>query len=141
MFWCILIMFSGVFLISGLPYPGTLSFVQSLLYFLSPSLHFVSIYFIRYYLYFLYIICISFTKIQYGRKYIKPWCFTFTQKNPRFGTKVPNRGSCIFLYLQPDHICKQYDQRNSNDGSLQKDHQQFPESEPHMTKVTCFRPL
>ena len=32
---------------------------------------------------FLYIICISFTKIQYGRKYIEPWCFTFTQKNPR----------------------------------------------------------
>lgn len=76
-------MFSGVFLIPGMIYPETLSFVQSLLYFLSPSLHFVSIYFIRYYLYFLYIICISFTKIQYGRKYIEPWCFTFTQKNPR----------------------------------------------------------
>ena len=28
-------------------------------------------------------IVFSFTKIQYGRKYIEPWCFTFTQKNPR----------------------------------------------------------
>lgn len=101
--------------------------------FASTSCHFLLLFPLRYFK-----VCKAFLQSQHrGKQAVlsiyESFTCVFTPKNPRFSTKVPNQGSCIFLYLQPDHICKQYDQRNGNDGSLQKDHQQFPEIQRNFT--------